>query len=51
MNTSTDKTQNSPTDYRQNAMALEALLAFSKATPEKQAAAIELLVTSVGVQA
>ncbi len=43
MNTSTDKTQNSPTDYRRDALALETLLAFTRATPEKQAAAIELL--------
>lgn len=38
MNTSTDKTLNSPADNLH-----KALLAWSKATPEKQAAAIELL--------
>ena len=38
MNTSTDKTQNSPADNLH-----KALLLWSKATPEKQAAAIELL--------
>ncbi|MFZ1389736.1 MAG: hypothetical protein WBP46_18445 [Thiolinea sp.] len=45
MNANTDKTQNSPTDYRRDALALETLLAFTRATPEKQAAAIELLRT------
>lgn len=45
MNTSTDKAQHSSTDYRRDALALETLLAFTRATPEKQAAAIELLRT------
>lgn len=43
MNPSTNKTQTSSTEHLRDALVQEALLAWSNATPEKQAAAIGLL--------
>lgn len=43
MNTSTNKTQTSPTERLREALVHEALLAWSKATPEKQAEALAML--------